>query len=63
MQEEVKWLKVSLEIPSDGYEPISAGTKPTSQINPLAIQAMNEVGLDIQQTESQRYYRRYDEKF
>jgi arsenate reductase (thioredoxin) len=32
---------------SDGYEPISAGTKPTSQINPLTIQAMNEVGVDI----------------
>jgi arsenate reductase (thioredoxin) len=31
----------------DGYEPISAGTKPTSQINPLAIQAMNEIGIDI----------------
>ena len=31
----------------DGYEPISAGTKPTSQINPVAIQAMNEVGVDI----------------
>jgi arsenate reductase len=31
----------------DGYEPISAGTKPTSQINPLAIQVMNEVGIDI----------------
>jgi arsenate reductase len=31
----------------EGYEPISAGTKPTSQINPLAIQVMNEVGIDI----------------
>ena len=31
----------------DGYEPISAGTMPTSQINPVAIQAMNEVGVDI----------------
>jgi arsenate reductase len=31
----------------DGYEPISAGTIPTSQINPVAIQAMNEVGVDI----------------
>jgi arsenate reductase (thioredoxin) len=31
----------------DGYEPISAGTKPTSQINPLVIQAMNEIGIDI----------------
>ena len=26
---------------------ISAGTKPTSQINPVAIQVMNEVGIDI----------------
>jgi arsenate reductase len=31
----------------ESYEPISAGTKPTSKINPVAIQAMNEVGLDI----------------
>jgi arsenate reductase len=31
----------------EGYEPISAGTKPTSQINPVAIQAMNEVGVGI----------------
>jgi arsenate reductase (thioredoxin) len=34
---------------SDGYEPISAGTKPTSRINPLAIQVMNELGIDISQ--------------
>lgn len=33
----------------DGYEPASAGTKPISQINPLAIQAMNEIGIDISQ--------------
>jgi Low molecular weight phosphotyrosine protein phosphatase len=32
---------------SDGYKPISAGTKPTSKINPLAIQVMNELGIDI----------------
>jgi arsenate reductase (thioredoxin) len=31
----------------DGYEPISAGTKPTSRINPLAIQVMKELGIDI----------------
>jgi arsenate reductase (thioredoxin) len=31
----------------DGYEPESAGTVPISQINPLAIQAMKEVGIDI----------------
>ncbi|MPZ05987.1 MAG: arsenate reductase ArsC [Nitrososphaeraceae archaeon] len=31
----------------EGYGPLSAGTKPTSQINPLAIQVMNEIGIDI----------------
>ncbi|AJZ76716.1 arsenate reductase [Candidatus Nitrosotenuis cloacae] len=30
-----------------GYEPYSAGTKPTGAINPLAIQAMKESGIDI----------------
>ena len=30
-----------------GYKAISAGTKPISQINPLAIEAMEEVGIDI----------------
>jgi arsenate reductase (thioredoxin) len=29
------------------YEPLSAGTSPTSTVNPLAIDAMNEVGIDI----------------
>ncbi len=29
------------------YKAISAGTKPVSQINPIAIQAMKEVGIDI----------------
>ena len=33
----------------EGYEPISAGTKPTSQINPVVVQAMSEVGVDIKQ--------------
>jgi arsenate reductase (thioredoxin) len=28
-----------------GYRAISAGTRPTSQINPLAVQAMKEVGI------------------
>jgi protein-tyrosine-phosphatase len=27
--------------------PISAGTKPVSQINPVVVQAMGEVGVDI----------------
>ena len=31
----------------EGFEPLSAGTKPISQINPLAIQVMNEIGIDI----------------
>jgi arsenate reductase len=29
------------------FEPISAGTKPTSQINPIVVQAMSEIGVDI----------------
>ena len=31
------------------YSRVCAGTKPSSQINPLAVQAMNEVGVDIKQ--------------
>ena len=31
----------------EGFEPSSAGTKPISEINPLAIQVMNEIGIDI----------------
>jgi arsenate reductase (thioredoxin) len=49
MQEEVKWLRVSLENMLQEYEPISAGTKPVSQINPVVVQAMGEVGVDIKQ--------------
>lgn len=30
-----------------GYRAISAGTRPVSQINPLAIEVMKEVGIDI----------------
>lgn len=29
------------------YRAVSAGTKPAAQINPLAVQAMGEVGIDI----------------
>jgi arsenate reductase (thioredoxin) len=29
------------------YDPVSAGIKPVSRINPLAVQAMNEIGIDI----------------
>ena len=30
-----------------GYSTISAGTKPSGEINPLAIQVMKELGVDI----------------
>jgi arsenate reductase (thioredoxin) len=30
-----------------GYKAISAGTEPVSQINPLAVEVMREVGIDI----------------
>ena len=30
-----------------GYQTISAGTVPTSQINPIAVEVMKEVGIDI----------------
>ena len=36
----------------DGFEPSSAGTKPISQINPLVIQVMNEIGIDISKQRS-----------
>ncbi|MFY9300289.1 MAG: arsenate reductase ArsC [Candidatus Nitrosotenuis sp.] len=29
------------------YEPQSAGTMPTASVNPLAVEAMKEVGIDI----------------
>ena len=31
----------------EGYQAASAGTKPISEINPVAIEAMNEVDIDI----------------
>jgi arsenate reductase (thioredoxin) len=36
----------------EGYEPVSAGTKPVSQINPLAIQVMDEIGIDVSKQKS-----------
>jgi arsenate reductase len=32
-----------------GYKGISAGTRPTANINPVAVEAMKEVGIDISQ--------------
>ena len=36
----------------EGFETMSAGTKSTSQVNPLAIQVMNEIGIDISKQRS-----------
>jgi arsenate reductase (thioredoxin) len=35
-----------------GYRAISAGTRPTSEINSVAVQAMHEVGIDISKNKS-----------
>ncbi len=32
---------------TDDYEPISAGTRHKSQINPVAVDVMKEIGIDI----------------
>ena len=40
------------KIAPDAYQGISAGIKPVSEINPLAIQAMKEVDIDISQNQS-----------
>ena len=37
----------------EGYEPLSAGTRPVSSINPLAIEVIvREVGIDISKQKS-----------
>jgi len=36
-----------------GFQPISAGTKPAARVNPIVIQAMNEVGIDIENNSPQ----------
>jgi arsenate reductase len=35
-----------------GYSTISAGTRPAGEINPLAIQVMKDVGIDISKQKS-----------
>jgi len=30
-----------------GFQPISAGTKPAAKVNPIVVQAMKEIGIDI----------------
>ena len=36
----------------NGFKTRSAGTKPVSQINPIVVQAMKEVGIDISKQKS-----------
>ena len=36
-----------------GFQPISAGTKPAVRVNPIVIQAMKEVGIDIKNNSPQ----------
>lgn len=36
-----------------GFQPISAGTKPAVRVNPIVIQAMKEVGIDIENNSTQ----------
>ena len=36
----------------DGIKTLSAGTKPVSQINPIVVEAMKEVGIDISKQKS-----------
>ena len=53
MLAEVKWRRDSLvNMLRRVLIPMSAGTKPTSQVNPLAIQVMNEIGIDISKQRS-----------
>ena len=37
---------------SRGYVTLSAGTKPSGEINPLAVEVMKEVGIDISNQKS-----------
>lgn len=36
-----------------GFEPISAGTKPASKVNPIVVQAMKEVGINLENNQPQ----------
>ena len=36
----------------NGFKTLSAGTKPVPQINPIVVQAMKEVGIDISKQKS-----------
>src|SRR5665648_1075680 len=36
----------------DGFKSLSAGTKPCYQLNPMVVEAMKEVGIDISKQKS-----------
>jgi len=36
-----------------GFQPISAGTKPASRVNPIVVQVMKEIGIDIEDNSPQ----------
>ena len=59
MREEVRLLKASSinMLPKD--RAISAGTKPVPKINPMAVEVMKEVGIDISNQIS-RHHRRFN---
>ena len=52
MQEEVRWRRVSFEGMLQEDISLSAGAKPSRDINPLAMKVMNEVGIDISNQKS-----------
>ena len=37
-----------------GYKAVSAGTRPAAEVNPLVVQAMKEVGIDISNQKSKQ---------
>ena len=48
MQGEAKWAEGFFrKYAPRNYEPISAGTTPANAVNPLAMEVMKEVGVDI----------------
>ena len=51
MQAVVRWREFFRKYAPEDYEPLSAGTKPTSEVNPIVIQAMKEENRH-QQTET-----------
>src|SRR5829696_1634244 len=52
MQGAVRWRRVSFKGMLQGYMTLSAGTKPSGDINPLVIKVMKEVGIDISNQKS-----------